>query len=432
MLPPPTTAARLADNVLHFGRVLRSAGLPVGTDRILLAQQALLLDGLHTRLQFRAVLKACLLDKVEHQPLFDQAFALFWRDPDLLGRMRALLLPKVQMQPGTLPAPKENRRLADALFPHQPPPPQPAAPPEDEIELDATLTVSSREVLRQTDFETMTTEEWQRARAAIRQLPAVCESLPTRRLAPANRAGQPDWRATLRRSARLGGEPVAPCWRAPRRQPVPLVVLADISGSMSRYSRMLLHLAHTLRQAEGAQAGHVESFVFGTRLTRISRLMARRDPDIAVNEVSRHVQDWAGGTRIGEALHAFNRRWARRVMPANATVVLITDGLERSEAETTGAAERLSREMAQLARCCRRLIWLNPLLRWRDFEPRAAGVRAMLPHVHNFLPAHNLQSLEDLMQVLSQPPASLSLAASPWNSPHNKSSPSARPRPGRP
>jgi hypothetical protein len=402
--PPPFPApgtGRLADNVLHFARVLRSAGMPVGTDRVLLAQQALLLDGLGRRDTFRAVLKACLLDRVEHEELFEQAFALFWRDPDLLGRMRALLLPKVQLQPGAVPAPKDNRRLGEALFPPAGTPPPP--PPPDEVTFEATLTASAREVLRQADFETMTTDEWREARRMVAQLRPVFETLPTRRMAPATRPGQPDWRATLRRSARWGGEPVAPCWRAPREQAAPLVVLADISGSMSRHSRMLLHLAHTLRQAEARHGAPVESFVFGTRLTRITRLMARRDPDIAVAQVVRAVQDWSGGTRIGECLHTFNRRWARRVLPGHATVLLVTDGLERSDTAPAAASLQLSQAMAELSRRCRRLIWLNPLLRFRDFQPRASGVRAMLPHVHRFLPAHNVHSLAALVQELAGP-----------------------------
>jgi hypothetical protein len=180
------------------------------------------------------------------------------------------------------------------------------------------------------------------------------------------------------------------------------VVLADISGSMSRYSRMLLHLAHTLAQAPARHGAPVESFVFGTRLTRTTRLLARRDPDVAVSEVVRSVQDWSGGTRITDSLDAYLRRWARRVMPSRSTVVLITDGLERGD---DSAVQALDAQMQRLARGCRRIVWLNPLLRFRDFEPRAAGVRAMLPHVHQFVPAHNLESLDALVSLLADKPA---------------------------
>jgi uncharacterized protein with von Willebrand factor type A (vWA) domain len=173
------------------------------------------------------------------------------------------------------------------------------------------------------------------------------------------------------------------------------VVLADISGSMSRYSRMLLHFAHALGHADA----RVESFVFGTRLTRTTRLLKGRDPDLAVARVVQAVEDWSGGTRITQSLHLFNRHWARRVLPGNATVLLISDGLEH------GDTRELAFEMERLHKSCRRLIWLNPLLRYTGFEPRAGGIRAMLPHCDAFLPAHNLESLEGLAAVLSRPAA---------------------------
>ncbi|HEX2009782.1 MAG TPA: VWA domain-containing protein, partial [Roseateles sp.] len=189
-----------------------------------------------------------------------------------------------------------------------------------------------------------------------------------------------------------------PRWRRPRERVAPLVILADISGSMSRYSRMLLHLAHGLANpAERHHAPKVHSFVFGTRLTPITRLLRQRDPDLAVAAVSQRVQDWSGGTRIGACLHAFNRDWARRVLTSDATVLLITDGLEAGEAD---AAEPLAFEARRLRLSCRRLLWLNPLLRFAGFEPKAAGIRALLPEVSRHLPAHNLASLEDLATML--------------------------------
>ncbi len=386
---------RLAENVMHFGRVLRHAGLAVGSDRVLVALEALTHAGLERREDFHAVLAACLLDRHEHAELFDQAFALFWRDPDLTGRMRALLLPRVETN--TPPPVRENRRLADALFPGRPV--SPPLPPADELELDARLTWSDRELLRKADFETMTADEFRRARQLMSSLRLAFEPLRTRRLEPARRPGRADWRATLRQMGRRGGDLAAPCWSRPRLQPAPLVLLADISGSMSRYSRMLLHFAHLLGQAPP----RVESFVFGTRLTRTTRWLRHRDPDVAVSRVTRAVRDWSGGTRIAECLREFNRRWARRVLPGGATVLLVTDGLEH------GGREELAFEMERLRKSCRRLLWLNPLLRYAGFEPRAGGMRAMLPHVDALLPVHNLESLEQLVAVLGgrevQPPA---------------------------
>lgn len=391
MLIARSSPGHLAENVMHFARVLRTAGMAVGTDRVMLALQALQVAGLESRGDFRAVLASCLLDRIEHRELFDQAFELFWRDPDLVGRMRAMLLPKVRAQDGMNPEVRENRRLADALFPNPPGAP-PQEEPQEEQQFDAALTFNEREVLRKADFDTMTADEWRAARRALAQMKLIFEPLPTRRSAAAHRPGRADWRATLQGMARHGGELWAVRWRERRTRPAPLVVLADISGSMSRYSRMLLHFAHALGHADA----RVESFVFGTRLTRTTRLLKSRDPDVAVSQVVRAVEDWSGGTRITTCLHEFNQRWARRTLDSRTTVLLISDGLEH------GDVKALSFEAERLAKSCRRLIWLNPLLRFERFEPKAAGIKAMLPHVDRFLPAHNLDSLEQLVQVLAR------------------------------
>lgn len=386
---------QLGHNLLHFARVLRSAGLPLGTDRLLLAQQALLAGGLAARTDFKATLATCLVDRPEHRPLFEQAFEIFWRDPDLSARMMALLLPQAQGKVQA-PPPPENRRLAEALFPAS----QDRAPrpPEARIELDAQLTVNDRELLQQRDFETMTAAEWAAARRVLAALSPQLARQLTRRPRPATR-GAIDWRATLRDEARRPGAP--PRRAQPGTRAAPLVLLADISGSMGRYSRVLLHLAQGLANPGpgGGERPVVESFVFGTRLTRITRLLRQRDPDAALAAVSRTVPDWAGGTRISASLHAFHRDWARRVLGSGAaTVLLVTDGLERSD-DDPGCAS-LAFEAERLRLSCRRLVWLNPLLRYAGFEPRAAGVRALLPQVSEHRAVHNLQCVMDLVNAL--------------------------------
>lgn len=394
MIPVPSADAlpgRLAANVMHFARVLRTAGMPVGTDRIQLALAALQVAGFESRRDFHATLAACFVDRAEHRALFDEAFVLFWRDPDLTGRMMALLLPKVNAaQGGQKDKPAQNRRLGDALY-RPPPQSREAQPAPERIEIEAAFSFSDDEVLRKADFDTMSADEWHEAKRLVARLRLFAEPLPTRRSRPAARPGRPDPRATLQAMARRGGEWCELRWRAPRERPPPVVVLADISGSMSRYSRMLLHFAHAISSG-GAP---VESFVFGTRLTRITRLLRQRDPDIAVAGVVRQVEDWSGGTRLAAALHAFNRHWARRVLPGRATLLLITDGLEH------GHLDDLSFEIERLHKSCRRLVWLNPLLRFTGFEPRAGGIVAMLPHVDRFLPAHSVESLADLAAVLA-------------------------------
>ena len=386
----------LADNVMHFGRVLRTAGMQLPTDRIELALKALQIAGLESRRDFRDTLAACFIDRIEHRELFEQAFALFWRDPDLAGRMMAMLLPRVQAKTEKQPPP-ENRRLADALFPHQPDAPN-ARPPPEKIEVDAALTWNERELLRKADFDTMTADEWRAAQALLRRMAPLFQRVRTRRTRPApgpGRQARIDGRATLRALARHGGELWQLHWKRAADRPAPLVVLADISGSMSRYSRMLLHFTHALGHAEA----RIESFVFGTRLTRTTRALRQRDPDVAVSRVVADVADWSGGTRITQCLHEFNQRWARRVLSGRATVLLISDGLEHGTADDP-RCEQLRFEMERLHKSCERLVWLNPLLRFDAFQPRAAGIRAMLPNVDQFLPAHNLDSLHDLAAVL--------------------------------
>jgi uncharacterized protein len=397
MFAAPSMSAlpgHLAENVMHFGRVLRQAGMPVPTDRIQLALHALQVAGLESKRDFHDTLAACLVDRLEHQPLFDQAFALFWRDPDLAGRLMAMLLPRVQGKTEKPPTP-ENRRLGEAMFPHQPNAPAPPPPPE-EVQVDAMLTWNDRELLHKADFETMTADEWRAAQKLLRHIALLFEPIATRRFERAPRPGKPDARATLQAMARQGGELWDMRWRRTRSKPAPLVVLADISGSMSRYSRMLLHFTHALGHADA----RVESFVFGTRLSRTTRALRLRDPDHAVARVVADVKDWSGGTRITACLTEFNQRWARRTLSGRATVLLISDGLEHGTPDDPGC-EQLRFEMERLHKSCRKLIWLNPLLRFDAFQPRAAGIRAMLPHVDQFLPVHNLQSLEELAKVLA-------------------------------
>lgn len=386
-----TGGGHLAENVMHFARVLRAAGMPLGTDRVRLALEALPIAGIGSRDDLHATLNACLVDRREHQALFDQAFHVFWRDPDLLGRMMAMLLPRVEGRDTGVRAP-ENRRLAEALVPRHRERQAPPAP--DEIAIDAAVTFSDRERLAKADFETMSAIEWDAARRAVAHLALRLERRPTRRTRRSAH-GRIDWRRTMQAQARGGA--FALRRREPVRRPVPIVVIADISGSMSRYSRMLLHFAHALA-AQNRGAARVETFVFGTRLSSITRALRARDPDQAVATVVRAVDDWCGGTRLTACLAAFNRDWSRRVLGQNATVLLVTDGLEH------GDTARLSFETERLGKSCRRLMWLNPLLRWQGFEPKAAGVRAMLPHVDDFVPAHNLDSLAALARALNGEP----------------------------
>lgn len=381
----------MAENVLHFARVLRHAGMNVGTHKVLDALDALALAGLERREDFYWTLAACFVDRRDQRELFDQAFHMFWRDPDLLGRILHLMLPKVEglaREPETQP----SRRLQEA-FGRGAPRQEPLAEPQpQELEIDARLTFSSREVLQRMDFETMTGDELAQAKELIAHLRLPLRTLKTRRQVPDPSGRRVDRRSSLRNGLRSYGDLIPLSLSSPGERLPPLVVLCDISGSMSTYARMFLHFVHALANS-GRQ---VDALVFGTRLTPIGRELKARDPDLALGRVSALVQDWAGGTRIGACLRDFNRNWSRRLLGWNASVLLLTDGLDRD------AGDGLALEMERLHKSCRQLLWLNPLLRFDGFEPKAAGIRAMLPHVDGLIPAHNVESLRDLARAVAE------------------------------
>jgi uncharacterized protein len=383
----PEHDGRLVANLMHFGRTLRAAGLPVGPGKVIDAVQAVETVGISDRRDFYWTLHAVFVNRADQRLLFDQAFHVFWRNPELLKKMLGLVLPQMNLD---VPAEEQGaemlRRLAEALHPNR----EAKDTGETEIELDAAMTFSDREQLRGMDFEKMSLEELARAKAAIARLELPIQDLPTRRFQRDPRGARADMRATLRAALRAGGL-IELKRKSPRRRPPPLVVLCDISGSMSRYSRLFLHFMHSITN----DRDRVFTFVFGTRLTNITRYLRYRDVDLALDKVAASVEDWSGGTRIGHCLHDFNRLWSRRVLGQGAVVLLITDGLDRD------AGTGLAHEMDRLHRSCRQLIWLNPLLRYEGFEPRSLGMKAMLPYVDEFRPVHNLESLETLIEVIS-------------------------------
>ena len=395
-LPAIPTDGRLAENITHFARALRRAGLPVGTGRVIDAIRAVEAAGFTDRVDFFHTLQACFVSRPEHRVVFAQIFRLYWRDPQFLEQMMAMMLPMVRGANPTPDPAAAERRAAEALLGEADAPMPREEGEGDEIEVDTSLTFSADERLRQMDFEQMSAEEAARARRAIARLELPVEPIASRRTRSDPRGRMPDWRATMRAALRSGGDIRGLSLRARRRRWPNLVVLCDISGSMSSYSRMLLHFVHAAANAKGAGWAEVHAFTFGTHLTNVTRHLRHRDVDAALAAAGREASDWEGGTRIGVCLHPFNRDWLRRVMGSGEVVLLITDGLGRDD------PDRLQREMQRLQLSARRLIWLNPLLRWEGFAPRAGGVRAMLPHVDSFVPCHNLASLEDLAQVLTR------------------------------
>ncbi len=377
---------RLAENILYFARALRAAGIPVGPGAVLDALEAVKAAGVGTREDFYWTLHAVFVKRHEHSILFDQAFRIFFRRRGYVDQLIAMMLPQVASPPQ---APQAGAtRVHEALFAGL----DDKLKKEREIELDARMTVSDREVLQHKDFAQMTSSEIAAAKEAMKKLVLPLAEIRTRRLAPHPRGHLIDIRRTLRASMKGGGDFIDLRFIGPKTKPPPIVALLDISGSMSQYSRIFLHFLHALTDARK----RVNTFLFGTRLSNVTRSLRQRDPDDALAACSAAVPDWSGGTRIASSLRAFNKLWARRVLTQGAIVLLITDGLERDADDT------LAFEIDRLHRSCRRLVWLNPLLRFEGFEARARGIKTMLPHVDEFRPIHNLESMAGLVAALAK------------------------------
>ncbi len=387
---------RLADNIVHFARALRKAGLPLGPGRVAEAIRAVEVVGFDRREDFFHTLAACFVSRPEHRALFATTFGLFWRDPGFMERMMAALMPQMRAPMRDREKRAGEQRAMEAMMEGARRPPMPQVEEGEEIEIDATLAFSADERLRAKDFEQMSLAETQAAKAALARIALPVQPIASRRTRVDARGRIADWRGTLRLAMRTGE--VRALARRERRERWPaLVALCDISGSMASYSRMLLHFLHAASNARGAGWAKVHSFTFGTRLTNVTRHLMRRDVDEALRRCGAQASDWEGGTRIGASLHAFNRDWSRRVMGQGAVVLLITDGLDRED------PAQLAREAERLHLSARRVIWLNPLLRWDGFAPRARGVRALLPHVDSFRAGHNVESVAALAAALSRP-----------------------------
>ncbi len=390
---------KLAGNITHFARALRRAGLPIGPGRVIDAIRAVEAAGFTQKNDFFWTLQACFVSKPEQKRVFAQVFRLYWRDPRYLEHMMSYMIPAVRGVQEDRTAAAAEKRAAEALLDGLGEAPEDFDTPEGEgteIELDASMTISQEEKLKTLDFEQMSIAEMAEAKKMLARLTLPVEPLRSRRTKASQSGAHVDAARTLRNAMRHGGE-LRDIARKARRQRWPnLVVLCDISGSMSQYSRVVLHFLHSVANAKGQGWAKVHAFTFGTRLTNITRHLDTRDVDAALKAAGAEAQDWEGGTRIGACLAAFNRDWSRRVLGQGAVVLLITDGLDR------GTPEDLKLQIQRLQLSARRLIWLNPLLRWEGFAPKASGIAAMLPHVDSFRAGHSIASLEALAEVISR------------------------------
>jgi uncharacterized protein len=377
---------RLAENIAHFARALRAAGIPVGPGAVLDALAAVATAGIGTRDDLYWTLHAVFVKRHEHSLIFDQAFHILFRRRSTIDKLIAALLPKAPTPKDQKPPPGAQR-IQEALLSNfgegerKPP----------EVEVDARLTVSDREILQRKDFAQMSAAEIAAAKDAIKRLVLSLDELKTRRLVPHRHGHLIDIRRTLRASLKAGGAVIDLKYLGPRAKAPPIVALLDISGSMSQYTRVFLNFLHAVTDARK----RVHTFLFGTRLTNVTRSIKAKDPDEALAAVGASVVDWSGGTRIASSLRGFNKLWGRRVLTQGAIVLLITDGLERDP------DDRLAFEIDRLHRSCRRLIWLNPLLRFAGFEAKAKGIRTMVPHVDELRPIHNIDSVAELVRSLS-------------------------------
>ena len=377
---------RLADNILHFGRVLRAAGLPVGPGTAIEAIRAVETVGLRDKDDFYWGLHAVFVNRRDQHEVFNQAFHIIWRKPDILARVLGAEMP-------ALAAPAEveqaSRRVSEALGKESAR--DDAGREEREIEIDASFTYSAREILQKIDFESMSIEELAQAKQVIARMRLPVAEVRTRRYAADPRGPRIDMRRSFRAGLRYGGSLIPLRRRARLARRPPLVVLCDISGSMSNYSRMFLHFLHAITN----DRDRVHTFLFGTRLTNVTRHLRHKDVDVALAKVRDAVEDWSGGTRIGRTLREFNLVWSRRVLGQGALVLLVSDGLDRD------AGAGLAGEIERLHKSCRRLIWLNPLLRYRDFEAKSSGIKVIIQHIDDFRPLHSLENLSDLGRALA-------------------------------
>lgn len=387
----------LVENITHFARALRSSGLPIGTGQTVNAIKATQAVGLHSKDDFFSVLQCCFVNRPDQLVVFAQTFELFWRDPRYHDHMMSMMLPSIR---GTNemrnPAPG-MKRAGQSLLGEQGEPKinsQADQVMEDELEVVATGTTSYQDRFNSMDFEQMSNSETREAKRIISELELPVKQLVSRRFKPHPKGKIADWKATMKMAIRQGGEIQKLGFRKPTVRYPNLVALCDISGSMSTYSRMLLHFLHSVTNHRTNEWAKVHSFTFGTRLTNITRNLAINDVDQALESAGKEASDWEGGTRIGECLKEFNFKWSRRVLGQGALVLLITDGLE------SGDITLLGQEMKRLQLSARRLIWVNPLLRWENFTPKARGIGTMLPYVDCFKSAHNINSLIGLSKVL--------------------------------
>jgi uncharacterized protein len=386
-------AGKLADNISAFGRSLRRAGLLVDSAQIASAQQAALLVGLQSKADLSAALQAVLVSAQADRAVFQELFDAFFKDPNMGAKLLAQMLPTAE---GKAEPSKRRPRVREALSPHKSLGQQPAAKPDKEFEFDAAMTASDLQVLKHADFNALTASEFRLVERLARDVALPMPCIPGRRWQRDAQGARLHWRQAVGEAARSGGELMRLPRLARREQPLPLLILVDISGSMERYARMLLTFLHAATREHAGQRIRRDVFAFGTDLTDLSACFRIGDPDDMLVAASSAISDFAGGTRLGSALTRLRQQHARRLLGRRTVVLLISDGLD------TGEPEVLQHELAWLKRHSRSLLWLNPLLRFDGYAPLARGAAALHAKADSMLAVHNLTKLEDLAASIAQ------------------------------
>lgn len=380
-------SGKFADNIAGFGRALRRAGLRVDSARIALAQEAARLVGVGDKADFGAALESVLVSREQEREVFRELFDAWFRDPDIAHKLLAQMLPTAQ---GRAEPAKRRPRVSEALAPHKRFGGA-ARPPDSEVEFDAAMTASTLERLKHADFNALSAGEFHLVERLARDIALPVPQIAMRRLRPGARGAQLHWARSLRRAARTGGELMVLERMQRTRQALPLLVLVDVSGSMERYARLLLAFLHAATRAHRRR----DVFAFGTQLTDLTPAFRLADTDAMLGVAGAAIADFGGGTRLGESLATLRRRHARRLVGRRTLVLVISDGLD------TGEPEDLSRELEWLTHRCRRLLWLNPLLRFEGYAPLARGAAVLHRHAHAMLAVHNIAKLQDLAAGLA-------------------------------
>ena len=387
-------SSKLVDNILFFSRILRSTGIPIATNQVINSINAISSIGISNRHNFYYTLKTCLINDQHHFYIFDQAFKILFKQTEVLQKNNNELLENFGEQKNENEKFSNNtsNRIIDALFPKLEKLKKNQLLSQDEIPVNNKISYSSNEKLSHQDFETMSTAEIVNAKVAISKFSIESKKIKSRRLIPNNLGKYIDPKRTFIKNIKNGSSSIVLNYKSNKLETSPLIILCDISGSMSSYSRMFLHFMHVIMD----KRRNVSTFLFGTRLTNISKYLKNHDIDLALESVSKKVVDWSGGTRIGECIRDYNKNWSKRVQNGNSTVLIITDGLDR------GSSHNLEKEMQRLNKTCYKIIWLNPLLRYEKYKALASGAAAMLPHINEMKKIHNLNSMKELAESLNK------------------------------